>query len=221
MDLGTLGELLPRHVPEELLDGLQDGGGLDVADDDEDRVVGSVPGVVKVLEHRAGRTIERGPGAEGVVGVGRSREHRLQEPGVEDVLRIGEVLGHFLLDGPAFLIPQPFGIEHSSHPDGLDVEGHVDVPGRHGEEVLGQALPGVGVEVSSHRSRDVGELGGRKPGTPAKHHVLLGVGHARKPGRSLVGAHPVVHDQACDRREGIADDDHLQAVVEGGAEDGL
>ena len=87
--------------------------------------------------------------------VGRAGKHDSAQLLVQHVSRGGEILRHFLLDGAALLVPALLSIEHAAHARGFDVERNVDVFGRHREQILGQALARVGVEISAHHAADV------------------------------------------------------------------
>jgi len=113
---------------------------------------------VELLQHRAGRPLERGPGAERVVGVRRALEERGQELGVQQVLGVGEILGHLLLDGAALLPPAGLAVDHAAHADRLDLQRDVEILGGDGEDVLRDGLLGVGIEAPAQRRADVGEL---------------------------------------------------------------
>ncbi len=190
--------------------------GVHVPGDHHDGVVGGVPGVVKLLQHGPGGLVEGGLGPQRVMGVGRPLEHGRQQPAVKDILRVGQVLGHLLLDGPPLLVPELVAVQHVPHAVGLDVQGHLQVVGRHRKEILGYGLLGVGVEFPPHARGDVGQLVGAEPRAPPEHHVLLGVGHPREPRRRLVRARQVVHHDGGHRRQLVLHDHHPQAVVQGG-----
>ena len=148
------------------------------------------------------------------MGVRRAREHFRAHLLVEDVVRIGQILGHLLLDRAALLLPLALRVEHTAHPQRLDVQGDVEVLRRDGEDVLGHALPRVGIEVASHDTADVGELVGGEARAAAKHHVLLRMRHPRESLGRLVGAHQVIHRRRDHRRQRIPHDDHPQPIGE-------
>ena len=104
------------------------------------------------------------------------------------------------------------GIEHAAHAHRLDMQRHVQVLGRHGEQILRQALARVGVEVAAHDAADIGELIGGQPRAAAEHHVFLRVRRAGKAGRRLVRADQVVHRGRDHRRQRIAHDDDAQTI---------
>jgi hypothetical protein len=193
--------------------------GVHVAGDDDNGIVGDVPGVVKLLQHGAGGLVEGWLGAQGVMGIGRPLEHGCQELAVKDVLGIGQIPGDFLLDGTPFLLPELFGVHDATHAHGLDMEGHLQVVSRHRKKILGNGLLGIGVEAAAHGGRDVGQLIGGKPGAAAEHHMFLGVGHAGKPRRRLVGARQIVDHDRSHGGQAVGHDDHLEAVVQGGPQD--
>ena len=192
---------------------------LHVADDDEDGIVRRVPRVGELLEHRARRPVERGFRAQRIVGVRRALEEGGEELRVEEVLRVREVLRDLLLDGPALLPPRGFAVGDAAHPDGLDAKGDVEVLGGHREHVLRHRLLRGGVELAAHGRAQVGELRGRELAAAAEHHVLLRVRHPGEAGGRLVGPDEVVHRRRHHGRQRIPDDHHLEAVVEGGAQD--
>ena len=72
---------------------------------------------------------------------------------------------------PRSLSHRRVAVQQAPHPDGLDVQRHVQVLRRHGEEILRDRLLGVGVGVAAHGGRDVGQLVGGQPRAAAKHHV--------------------------------------------------
>ena len=218
-DVGTPGQRPGRNGAEQRPDAGQRGLGPHVADHDEDRVVGHVPGVVELLQHRAGRPLERGPRAERVVSIRRALEERRQELRVQEVLGVGEILRHLLLDGASLLPPAGLAGEHAAHADRLDLQRDVEVLGGDGEDVLRDGLLRVRIEAPAQRRADVGELVPGEPRAPAEHHVLLRVRHAGEAVGRLVGADEVVHLGGHDRRQPIADDDDAQAVVERRAHD--
>ena len=123
-----------------------------------------------------------------------------------------QILRHLLLDGAALLIPTLRGIKHALHSQRLDVQRHVDVLGRHGEQVLRDALARIGIEVTAHDGADIGELLGAKAGAAPEHHVLLRVRHAREARGCLIRAHQIIDRGRDHRRQGVAHDDDAQAI---------
>lgn len=128
-----------------------------------------------------------------------------------------EILRDLLVDGAALLLPQRLRVEDAAHANGFDVQGDVEVLRGDGEVILRGGLLGLGVEFSAHGRDEGRELGRREPGAPSKHHVLLRVRGARKPGGRLVRAGQVIGFGRYHRRERIADDDDAQAVLQGGS----
>ena len=206
------GQLLRRDVSEQPLHLGERRRGVDVAGDHEERVVRRVPGVVEALQHARRGLLERGPGAERRVLVGRAGEHARAQLLEQHVARLGEVLRDLLLDRAALPAPLLGGVEHRAQAQRLDVQRHVEVLRGHRKEVLRQALAGVGVEIAADDAADVGELIGRETRAAAEHHVLLGVRRSRKAPRGFVGADEVVHRGRDHRGESVAHDDDLQAV---------
>src|SRR5208337_5189578 len=116
----------------------------------------------------------------------RSLEHGRQEFNIKDIFRIGKILGHLLLNRSSLLVPEFVTVEDATHPKGLDMQGHVQILGRDGKSVLGDHLLGISIELPTHGCTDGSQLASRKPGTAAKHHVFLSVGHSWETFRSLV-----------------------------------
>ncbi len=79
--------------------------GSTIADHNQDSVRWCVPLVVKVLEHRASCRVEGALGAQGIVRVGRAREHIFIETADKFVRGIGKIARDFLLDCASFLVP--------------------------------------------------------------------------------------------------------------------
>ena len=213
LDLGTRRQLFGFEGAEQRLDLGQGGLGIDIAHHHENGVVGRVPGVMKFLEIGRGGLLERRPRAERIVRIRRVGKHGLADFRVQDVTRVGQVLCHFLLDGAALLFPAIGGLQHGLHPDRLDMQRYVEIFGRYGEQVLGQAFTRIGVEVAAHHIADVGELLGRQSRAAAEHHVLHGVRGPGKTGRCLDGAGQIIdrgRDHGC---EGVPHDDHAQPVA--------
>ncbi len=188
--------------------------GVHIANDDQESVIRPVPLPVEFVEHRSRRIVKGWPCPECVVGVRRVREQRLEQPGVEDILRVREVLGDFLFDRSAFEPPELFRVEGGSHPDRLDLQCGIEGIGGNGQVILRHDLLGVGVGIAPQGGTDCGELGGGKPRTPAEHHVFLGVCHPRESLGRLVGTGEVVDLRGHHRRERVPDDDHPQPVLE-------
>ena len=155
------------------------------------------------------------------MGVWGTREHGFQQTGIQDVFRAGQVLGHLLFDGPPFLAPQRRVVRYGAHANGLEMENHVQIFGRHGGEILRHGLAGVGIDPPPHGGGDVGQLCGRQGRAAAEHHVLLGVGRSGKPVRRLVRAHEVVDHGGDHRRDRVGYDDHPQPVIQRGTDDRL
>ncbi len=143
-------------VAEELFDLGQGCLRIDVAGNDQDRVVRRVPGVVKALERLRRGLLERGPGSECIVLIGSAREHCSANFFIQDIGRLGHILRDLLLDGAALVIPLLFGVEYGPHPDGFYMECHVEVFGRHGVQVLRETFASVRVEVAADHAADVG-----------------------------------------------------------------
>jgi hypothetical protein len=91
LHLRTRGQLLLGNAAEKGLDLGDHMRRVHVACDDENGVVGRVPGFKELVQHLSRGLVKRGARAQCVMGVGRSLEHGIQQLGVEDVLRIGEV----------------------------------------------------------------------------------------------------------------------------------
>src|SRR5208337_284225 len=89
---------------------------LYVARDDEDRIVGRIPGLVELLEHGAGRLVEGLHAPKRAFPVRCALEHGCEQLRVEDELGTRVILGHLLFDGPPLLGPQFFAVKYPSHP---------------------------------------------------------------------------------------------------------
>ena len=144
--------------------------------------------------------------------VGRAREQAPRAACVEDVVGIGEVLRHFLLDGAALLVPVLLAVEHALHAHRFDVQRDVEIFGGTVKRYCVSAFARVGVEVAAHDAADIGELVGGEPGAAAEHHVFLRMRGAGKSVRRFVGADEIVHRGRHDRRQRVAHDDDAQAV---------
>jgi len=94
--------------------------GIDVAGDDEDRVVGCVPAAIEFLEARPGQAIEGGQRADTFMTVRRVRERAELHVAKEIVARLRGVAQHLLLDRAALILPLALRVEHVAHPVGLD-----------------------------------------------------------------------------------------------------
>ncbi len=132
---------------------------------------------------------------------------------------IGEVAGYFLFDGASFVGPLCFGVIDAAQAGGLRLQGHIQVGGGNGGEVLGDILLGVGIVPAAQLGVDGGGLIGGHAGAAAKGHVFFGVGRAGKAGRGFVSADFEVQLHRDHGRQRIAHDDYLQTVGKGGAGD--
>jgi len=81
------------------------------------------------------------------------------------------------------------------------VQRHVEILGRHREQVLGEALARVGVEIAADDAANVSELVGAQAGAAAEHHVLQGVRRSGKPHGRFVRADQVIHRGRDHRRQ--------------------
>ncbi len=151
--------------------------------------------------------------------IDRALEHGTESLLVENVKRIRNVRGDFLLDGAALLVPQRRGVIDAAHAQRLDVQGDVEILGRDREKILRHGELRVRIEIAAHGGGDFRELVGGKAGVAAEHHVLFGMGHAWEAGGGFVGANLVIHNRGDDGRELVAHNDHLKAVGERGAQD--
>ena len=210
--LWALGQLLRPDGAEKPLHLEQGGSRIDVTGDHQDGVVRRIPAVMELLQHCRGRGVERGAGTECIVRVRCAGEHLRAHLFVEDVVRIGPILGHLLLDRAALRLPLAGRVEHATHTGRLDVQRHVEILRGNGEEVLGHALARVGVEIAAHDAADIGELVGGEARAAAKHHVLLRVRHARESRGRFIAARQVIHRCRDYRRQRIPHHDHPQAI---------
>ena len=151
---GAARQLFPGDRSEQALDHRQGSLRFDIAHYDQDRVVRRVPVVIKPLEHGAGRFVEGSHRAKGVMLVRGPLEQLAQQAGAQDILGIGQVLNHLLLDGTALLSPRLAGIEDSAHSHRLHMKSGFHVFNRNGKEVLCQGLFGLGVEIPAHGGDD-------------------------------------------------------------------
>ena len=153
-------------------------------------------------------------GPQGVMRIGGALEQGLEELRVEDILGFGEVPRDLLLDRPAFLDPGVLTVGDAAHANRLDPQDQSQVPGRYRIRILGHALLGVRIGPAAQHRVEVGKLITAEAGAATKHHVLLGVGHARKTIRRLIRAREVVDLHGDHRRQVVADNDYTQPVVE-------
>ena len=170
---------------------------------------------MEVLQHRPRRLLEGLPRAQGILLVRGPRKHGCPEALGENVPGIRQVLGYLLLDGAPLLSPVRLRVQNALHADGLEMEGDVQIRGGDREEVLRHRLLRVGVGVAAHRRYHRRELRPREPRAAAEHHVFLGMCHAGEPARGLVRADQVVDFGRHHGGEGVPDDHHLQAVLQG------
>jgi hypothetical protein len=215
---GRGGELFRLDVAEELFDLRQRGLGVDIAGDHQNGIVRGVPGVVKALQHLRRGLLERRPRSQRIVHVRRPRKHCRADLRIQDVRRLGEILRYLLFDGAALVIPFLFRIQHPTHACGLDMQGDIEILSRHGVEVLREAFPRIGVEVTAYHAADVGQLIGGQARTAPEHHVFLGVRRARETDRALIGADEIVDRSRDHRCQGVAHDDDTQAIRQRRAE---
>ena len=211
---GPRGQRLPRDRAEQGRDLCQRRRRIDLARDDQDRVVRRIPRVVELLQHRSGGPLERGARAERVVRVRRALEECVEQLRVELVLGIREVLRDFLLDRPALLSPRVVGVQDVAHANCFDPQRDVEILRGDGEDVLRHRLLRRGVEVAAERGAHVRELRRGEIRAAAEHHVLQRMRHAREPRRRLVRAREIGHADRDDRGERVLDDHHPEAVVE-------
>ena len=202
--------------PEQRLDPGQRRLRIDVAHDHEDRVARSIPGVVERAQGLRRGPVEGGSRPERIPGVAGAR--------VEDILGLleGEEAGmrnvarDLLLDCAFLEVPVPVGQQRAAHAAGFDVQDDAEVGGRCGEDVLGRVVGREGVVVAAHLPGDFIQL---RPGerlVVAEHHVLQRMRGAGKARRRLIAAGEVGHLRGDRRRQGVAHDDHAQAIAEGG-----
>ena len=151
--------------------------------------------------------------------VRRAFEHGGQQLLVKNVFGIRQILGDFLLDGAAFLGPKRFVGQQIAHPRGFDAQGDFQIFRRRGEKILRDGLLRVGVVIAAERGGNGGKLVGGQTRAAAKHHVFGGVRRAGKSGGRFVGADAIIDHRGDDGRDGVADDDDLQAVRQRGAQD--
>ncbi len=207
-------DFLCRDRSEQLLHLAKDVVGIHVPNDHQDGIVGRIPPFMESLEHGPAGLIEGLARAKGVMGVGRAPEQGRQQLRVQDVVWTGQVLGDLLLDRAPLLVPGVLAVRHASHADSLDAQRGLQVLRGNCIEVLRHSLLGVGIRHAPHDGVQIGELGRRKPGAAAEHHVLLRVGHAGKPLGRLVGACQIVHLDGSDGGEGTTDDDDAEPVLQ-------
>jgi hypothetical protein len=98
------------------------------------------------------------------------------------------------------------------------MQGDIEILSRHGVEVLREAFPRIGVEVTAYHAADVGQLIGGQARTAPEHHVLLGVRRARETDRALIGADEIIDRSRDHRRQGVAHDHDTQAIRQRRAE---
>ena len=171
------------------------------------------------MQGGTGGLVEGRAGAESVVFVRRALEHRLEQLHFKNVFRVGQILGHFLFNRAALLFPEGIRAGDVAHAGGFDAQGHFQILGRRGEEILREGLLGVGVKIAAQTGGDVGQLVGGKTGSAPEHHVLRRVSHAREIGRAFVRADFVIDDGCDHRRERVGHDDDAQAVGQSRADD--
>ena len=207
-----------RDRPEVALGGGQDIGGLDVADDRQDRVVRRVVGP----EERAD-VLDRGR-VEVV--------HRSDRRVVVRVLRREEVALELLLERavrpvvvrPALLVLDDLAlvvevllaerVEEGRHPVGLEPQGQLELVRRQRLEVVRPVEPGRAVHrpAGGLDERDVLGLGDVP--RALEHDVLEEVGEAGLAGDLVLGPDVVPEVDRDDRGEVVLGHDDAQAVVE-------
>ena len=214
LDRGGFGHVVRFDIAEQAAHGVQGLLGVDVAAHDQGSVIGRIPALVKGLEHGAGGLVERGFGAQGVVGIGRAGEQLLAQASIGHIRRAGQIAGHFLLDGAAFLFPVTLGVGDRAHALGVQAQRHVEILGRHGEVVAGDLVLGIGIELAAHGRGDGRDLGGGQVVGAAKHHVFLRMRHAGKTVRRIPRTHVVIHHRGDRGCKAVGYHDHLQAVIQ-------
>ena len=98
------------------------------------------------------------------------------------------------------------------HASGLDLESNVKICCRNSVKILGDVLLRVGVVLASELRINGRRLVCRQPCASAKRHVLLRMGHARKPWRRLIAADQEIRFHCNDRSQRVAENDDAHAV---------
>lgn len=174
-----------------------------------------VVGVVEALEVGHGGGVEVGDRSAGGPRVRVSGEGRLEQAeeaaGERRVLLLADLLLHHLaLGGDGGRVEA-----QATHALGLELDREVEVPGRHGVDVVGRVLVGRGVAAAAHSVDEASVLLGADPGAALEHDVLEHVGRATPVAPLFLRPDPVP-DLHGHHRGGV-DRDHrdLQAVAEG------
>src|ERR1039457_7146756 len=123
---------------------------VNIARDNENCVIRCVPVIVKFLEHGASCFIKRRDGSKGIMFVRGALKQFAQEPGLKDILWIGQILYDFLLNGPTFLSPCFVRIKNTAHSYRLNMQCRFQVFNRDGKEILRQGLLGLRIEITSN-----------------------------------------------------------------------
>lgn len=148
-----------------------------------------------------------------------ARKHIFIEASDELIGGVGEVSGDFLFDGALLVGPFSLRILNVLHAGGVDAQSDVEVGCGDRHVILGDILLSVGVIGASELGVDRGNLVRSDSGAASEGHMFLGVRHAGKARGRFVPANQIILLDGDDRSERIANDDHAQAVIQGGAGD--
>ncbi len=199
--------------PEVLVDELPGRLLVEIADQDQGRVVRLVIGVVEALAF--GRRdllqiLDRADGrpAVGVLGVGERAEllDRLADRIVVDAQAL------LLLDDVALGVDRRRKELQVPHPLRLQLQREPDVRRRHRVVVGGQILGGEGVDLPAHLLQQPGVLLGRNVLGPLEHHVLEHVGDAANADVLVLRSDVIENLHRRDGRLVIGEEEHLQPV---------
>jgi hypothetical protein len=187
-------------------------GGIDVADDREDGVVGGVPGSEEgahVVERRRVEVFHR-PDRGVVIRVVRRVEmaEELLLPGAVGLVVVADPL--LVLDNRALVVEVLLAerVEQRGQPVRLQPDGELQLMRRHGLEEVGAVQPGRAVHRPAGRLDQGDVLRLRDVPAALEHHVLEEMGEAG-PAGLLVLAPDVVPDVHRDHRDQVvlADDE--------------
>ena len=214
VDLGRLGDRLDRA--EVLADQPERVGRRHVADDDRDRVAGTVVGPVVLIDGVSGHVLDVAPPADHRPAVRMSlegrRHHGLpQEPpgAVLAPLQLAPHHGHL---GVQVRLVDPA----VHHPVGLDPHRELESVGRDRRVVVRPVVVRARVERGAVEEQGPGDLAEPVLPRALEEHVLEQVGDPGDPGVLVAGPGTVPDAEADDRRAPDLLDEHGEAVRQHG-----
>jgi hypothetical protein len=182
-------QLHRRQIAVVRVDERQQRIGIEVADDDQGRVVGRVPGPVERADvaQRQGPDVGHPADRRPAVGVGgeRQRHHLLVEPSVDVVLHaLAPLVGDHVALGLDRIV-----LEHQvGHALALERDAHRQLVRRQAEPVVRPVDPGRGIGLAAGGLDNAIELAGTHAVGLAEHEVLEQVRHPGPTGALVAGA---------------------------------